>query len=542
MKSSVKGALVTMTVFVVLCMPWLNQTVLVLPDSGQAYAEQRGTRGVDLWCPDLCNRWFINLDDYGYSDQLYYWHHTGVDPHEMLSGEWAAAIMYDEITTAPSAMWLTPWFVCPDWATNSTFTMVSPMQYLFPPDQSEAASVISNGVVQIAIHAKMYCSRTAMGIGAGLAVESDSCFMVQRYWIKNISTNPVGNIKFYQFLHGHPGDRYDPVVTGVYDSYFYPIVDPAFPESQDYHFDITQWANAVYLGIGFLEYIGFGGIQEPFAYDLWHYRNPNQDNSGPYGCTGGRPPDGLHLRVEGNSLADVTSFGPDQTAGAEAWDLGTLPAGDSVEVSVLLSVAADPLLIWGDGAFEPDPAYIYYKFAVNPITATVYAGDFEDPYAAEDVVSAAVNGIPASIVGVLESHPGFQGSVVQLEIPIAPFLDGYGAPLDTVVEYFTITGQFADSALFAGAAEVGLIGKSSVSNGREWILPLDEILLRGDVNASGAIDIDDVVRVISVIFSGGQVAGPFMIADCDCSHSVDIDDALYLIDYIFVNGPFPCLD
>jgi hypothetical protein len=143
---------------------------------------------------------------------------------------------------------------------------------------------------------------------------------------------------------------------------------------------------------------------------------------------------------------------------------------------------------------------------------------------------------------VLDSYPGFEGSVLELEIPIAPFLDQFGAPLDTVVGYYNIIGEFTDSEQFAGVAEVGLIGKSSASGGKEWILPPDEVLLRGDVNASGDIDIDDVVRLISVVFTGGQISGPLIIGDCNCSHYVDIDDIIYLIDYIFAGGQFPCQD
>jgi hypothetical protein len=515
--------------------------VAIVPD--QAYAEQRGTRGLDLWCPGECPLWYINLNDYGYSDWLIYWHHVGVYPHEMLSGEWAAAIRYEGIDTWPNAMWLTPYFICPDWITNSNFLVSTPIQYLFPPEESEVESSIHNDQVRIRIHSKMYCSKTAMGITpgpGGTAVESDSCFMVQNYWIVNKTANPINDVMFYQFLHGHPGDRYDPVVFGVYDSDFYSIVDPEFPASEDYHYDITQWCDRAFLGIDYTEYIGFGGIEEPTAYDLWHYRNPNPDNTGPYGCDGGRPPDGLHVRVENDALAGTISYGPDQTAGAEKWYLGSIPAFDSVLVSVLLSVASDPVLIWGEPEFEPDPAHIYYKYAFHPMSATVYMGNFEDPYTAEDVASAEVNGISATIVGILESHPGYDGSVVQLEIPIAPFLEDYGAPLDTVIDYFVVSGQFTDSESYAGAGEVGLIGKSSTSGGRQWILPPNEILLHGDVDASGNIDIDDVVNTIAVIFSGGSVAGPFLIADCNCSHSVDIDDAIYLISYIFTAGPFPC--
>jgi hypothetical protein len=208
---------------------------------------------------------------------------------------------------------------------------------------------------------------------------------------------------------------------------------------------------------------------------------------------------------------------------------------DTVPVS-MISTGGD-----AKAAFAPDPAFVYYKFAFDPIIATVYVGHFNGSYTAGDVAAAEVNGVPAEVVGVT-SHPGFAGTVAELSISIAPFLDGYGCLIDTSSQIFTVTGEFSDAEQFTATGKVDLIGKSSASGGKQWILPPDEILLHGDIDASGEIDIDDVVATISVIFSGGSVAGPFMIADCDCSHSVDIDDAVYLINYIFASGPFPCHD
>ena len=61
----------------------------------------------------------------------------------------------------------------------------------------------------------------------------------------------------------------------------------------------------------------------------------------------------------------------------------------------------------------------------------------------------------------------------------------------------------------------------------------------GDADASGAIDIDDVVYLIQYIFAGGPEPLPYSVGDADCSGEVDIDDAVYLIAYIFGGGPPP---
>ncbi|MCK4656728.1 MAG: DNRLRE domain-containing protein, partial [candidate division Zixibacteria bacterium] len=64
----------------------------------------------------------------------------------------------------------------------------------------------------------------------------------------------------------------------------------------------------------------------------------------------------------------------------------------------------------------------------------------------------------------------------------------------------------------------------------------------GDADGSGSSDIDDVVYLITYIFSGGPTPTPYEICsgDADCSCTVDIDDVTYLIAYIFMSGPAPC--
>ncbi len=64
----------------------------------------------------------------------------------------------------------------------------------------------------------------------------------------------------------------------------------------------------------------------------------------------------------------------------------------------------------------------------------------------------------------------------------------------------------------------------------------------GDADGSGEVDIDDVVYLISYIFSGGPAPNPIESGDADCSGSIDIDDVVYLIAYIFTGGPEPCIE
>jgi hypothetical protein len=64
--------------------------------------------------------------------------------------------------------------------------------------------------------------------------------------------------------------------------------------------------------------------------------------------------------------------------------------------------------------------------------------------------------------------------------------------------------------------------------------------LCGDADASGGVDIDDVVYLIAFIFSSGPEPVPYESGDAECSGGVDIDDVVWLIAYIFSSGNAPC--
>ena len=70
------------------------------------------------------------------------------------------------------------------------------------------------------------------------------------------------------------------------------------------------------------------------------------------------------------------------------------------------------------------------------------------------------------------------------------------------------------------------------------MLPVGTI---SEKHRDGGVDIDDVVFLISYIFSGGPPPDPPDAGDADCSYDLDIDDVVYLIAYIFSGGPEPCM-
>jgi len=66
------------------------------------------------------------------------------------------------------------------------------------------------------------------------------------------------------------------------------------------------------------------------------------------------------------------------------------------------------------------------------------------------------------------------------------------------------------------------------------------IILCGDVNNDGVIDVNDVVYLIDYLFTGNPAPIPLVCAgDCNGGGTVNVADVVYLINYLFNAGPAP---
>jgi hypothetical protein len=195
-----------------------------------------------------------------------------------------------------------------------------------------------------------------------------------------------------------------------------------------------------------------------------------------------------------------------------------------------------------EAVLEPDPVFIYYKFAVDPLGASAYVGNFDTPYDASsvDLTTLLINGtiVPTSS-SVIPSHTGFSGEVVEMNFPISDFIDPYGVPHDTTSQQFQVTGMFNDSTPFTRTGDFTLVGKSS-QNPKLWIIPDGEIVVPCDVVPDGFVDLDDIMRLVGYVFHGAEIPGSIDRADCNCSGFPDVDDLVYLLNYVFIDGPAPC--
>jgi hypothetical protein len=191
----------------------------------------------------------------------------------------------------------------------------------------------------------------------------------------------------------------------------------------------------------------------------------------------------------------------------------------------------------------PNPQYAYYKFHIPPIIDEVYFGNFAGGRVAGDVnpASVTINGLTPSTVSVVPSYPGFAGPAVLATIPLIDFLDPYGVLYDVTVHDVTVNFEYMDATPDVIEGEVTVIGKASTPLEPYILPPGPEIVVPGDFDLSGMVDISDPVAVIGYIFAGQAGPSNILIGDTDCSAAVDVSDVVYMIAFIFNGGAAPCV-
>jgi len=304
--------------------------------------------------------WNITLTDYGYSDFLLD-NTPGFEGREYLSGEWGAAVAYQVTGDPPtSPKWLEPNFTYPDWATGSPFHVVTPIVQtgLNADNLPIAQSVIANSDLEITLRHEML--DTVVGIPMGItpassaspaeAITSSRYVLKQTCTIKNISGKTISNLQLFQLLHGLHSQR------GVFDNHTY------LGPFSDFHQDITMagvdpWAvGPGSSGSGLEDFMTFHATQAPSAFELGTY---GTEGNGVDDHWSGKPSDGVHFSVENNwqttpfsTRQGTDNFHPPAlwVAGAQRWELGTLAAGQSVSLDVLLSVRTGTVVSPGPGS------------------------------------------------------------------------------------------------------------------------------------------------------------------------------------------------
>jgi len=75
-----------------------------------------------------------------------------------------------------------------------------------------------------------------------------------------------------------------------------------------------------------------------------------------------------------------------------------------------------------------------------------------------------------------------------------------------------------------------------------YVCPLPpEFTFAGDADASGSLNVADLVYLVDYLFKGGPEPLPiFLSGDSDCDLRLNVADLVYLVDYVFKGGPPPC--
>jgi hypothetical protein len=301
--------------------------------------------------------WNITLTDFGYSDFLLD-NTPGFEGREYLSGEWGAAIGYQVNGGAHvTAEWLEPQFSYPNWVTNSTFSVASPLTAtgLNADNLPVAQSVIENAHLQITQRFEMLdtVTGTPMGTtaasasGPGAFNHSNRYVLKQTYTVRNIAGVAISDLQLFQLLHGLNSQR------GVYDNRLY-----AGPLG-DFRHDTTLagvdvWA--VGSGAGLEDFITFHAASAPTAQEIGYY---GIEGNGIDDHSVGKPSEGVHLSIEANWLTPpystrqgTDSFAPPTrwVGGAQRWTLGSLSPGQSVSFDLMLSILTGTKVAAGPGS------------------------------------------------------------------------------------------------------------------------------------------------------------------------------------------------
>lgn len=109
-----------------------------------------------------------------------------------------------------------------------------------------------------------------------------------------------------------------------------------------------------------------------------------------------------------------------------------------------------------------------------------------------------------------------------------------GLSLDT--SNGSISGVPTDTGLFTFTAYVDDLGSNFWDESVYDLRVEPTLLVPGDIDVSGEVDIADLIYFVDYSFNGGPVPLIINLADVDGSCAIDIGDIVYLVDYMFTGG------
>ncbi len=169
-------------------------------------------------------------------------------------------------------------------------------------------------------------------------VLSDQYIFLQTYTIKNLKTETLTGLEFYQFLHSHGADEYAPLVNSTYTDIAisdplssYTPINPVH-QVGNFRYDITQWNQRPFSRANHVDYVGFSCAVEPDWIDNSYYE-------GGHSYSYYIPPRGTHLHIEDRLLNNANSIYTTEVGGAMGWYLGSLDPNETASLTVAFMFA-----------------------------------------------------------------------------------------------------------------------------------------------------------------------------------------------------------
>ncbi len=180
--------------------------------------------------------------------------------------------------------------------------------------------------------------------------------------------------------------------------------------------------------------------------------------------------------------------------------------------------------------FEPDPVYVLYKFAIDPMNGYIYlggeavGGDVGDMTNVELKVDDCV--VPITATEIIDGYGELTGDVLKLTFGITEYIECeeggeliYGVGESFFDVYYDMPGS-PDQVM---NGQVIIIGHTS-----------------GDLNLDGSVNVADVTYFVEWLFAGGPAPEVLEVADVDGSGgNPNVGDLTYLVEYLFNDGPPP---
>ena len=120
------------------------------------------------------------------------------------------------------------------------------------------------------------------------------------------------------------------------------------------------------------------------------------------------------------------------------------------------------------------------------------------------------------------NYGDFDGTVLKVLVAIDSFIATYPAWDDTVINQYTVAGQYYSGEDFNLEGEFTCIG-----------------LISGDANGDRTVDVGDIVFLVSHIFLNGLCPCPNETGDATGDGLFNVGDVVYLVNHIFRGGPGP---